>query len=203
MTAHRPSRSTIAGRQLGAIGALLGITTLAVGSRSRRTPLAAQPTSSANPDNFSPSPALRSKTTHTTRSNIMLRFISWLAVGIAGAFLVVATNTFSLATTASLAFAVGIGTLVVSAGVAYRYRKDLASVALAAVTVVVSAWTIVSSLVFSQTTVQSLALASALAISGLAILGLTAHEIENDYGVSSRQHGDTSRDSDARLAAAA
>jgi GPR1/FUN34/yaaH family len=133
----------------------------------------------------------------------MLRFISWLAVGIAGAFLVVATNTFSLATTASLAFAVGIGTLVVSAGVAYRYRKDLASVALAAVTVVVSAWTIVSSLVFSQTTVQSLALASALAISGLAILGLTAHEIENDYGVSSREHGDTSRDSDARLAAAA
>jgi hypothetical protein len=205
MTVHRPSQSTISLLQLGAIGvsALLGIIALAVASRPRRAPLAAQPTSPAHPSSFSPPPALRSKTIHTTRSNIMIRFTSWLAVGIAGAFLVVATTSFSAATTVSLAFAIGIATLVVSAGVGYRYRKDLASLALASVTVVVSVWTIVSSLVFLQTTVQSLALASALALSGLAILGLTTHEIENDYGMPSHQHEDTSRDSDSRLATAA
>jgi hypothetical protein len=133
----------------------------------------------------------------------MFRFISWLAVGIAAAFLVVVAASFSPAATPWLAFAIGIGTLVVSSSVAYRYRTDLASLMLALATVAVSAWTIVSSLVFSPTTVQSLALASALAIAGLAILGLTAHEIENDYTVSSRQRGDTSRDLDSRLAATA
>jgi hypothetical protein len=133
----------------------------------------------------------------------MFRFISWLAVGIAAAFLVAAAASFSPAATAWLAFAIGIATLVVSAGVAYRYRTDLASLLLALAAVVVSAWTIVSSLVFSQTTVQSLALASALAISGLAILGLTAHEIENDHAASTRQREDTSRDTDPGLAAAA
>ena len=57
----------------------------------------------------------------------MSRFISWLAVGIAAAFLVVATASFSAATTMWLAFGIGIGTLAVSTGVAIRHRKDVAS----------------------------------------------------------------------------
>ena len=71
------------------------------------------------------------------------------------------------------------------------------------VTAVVSVWTIVSSLVFSQSTVESLALASALAIGGLAVAGLTANEVEHDYSLSSRRREDTVSEGESRLAAAA
>jgi hypothetical protein len=46
----------------------------------------------------------------------MSRFLSWLALGVADAFLVVATVSFSSAATAALAFGISIGTLIVSAG---------------------------------------------------------------------------------------
>ena len=133
----------------------------------------------------------------------MFRFTSWLAVGIAGAFLVVATAAFSAVVTTWLAFGISIGTLIASAGIAYRYRADLASLALALASFVVSGWTIVASVIFAQTTVQTLALASSLAISGLAVAGLTAHEIENDYVVSRRRTEGVSGTSDSRLSAAA
>ncbi len=48
----------------------------------------------------------------------MPRFISWLVIGLAAGFLVVATASFSLAVTAWLAFSIGIGTLAVSIGLA-------------------------------------------------------------------------------------
>jgi hypothetical protein len=48
---------------------------------------------------------------------------SWLAIALASAFLVVASVAFSASTTASLALAIGIATLVMSAGVAYEYRR--------------------------------------------------------------------------------
>lgn len=133
----------------------------------------------------------------------MFRFMSWLTVGIAAAFLVVATASFSPTATMWLAFAIGTGTLVVSTGVAIRHRKDVASLLLALVTAVVSAWTIVSSLVFSQSTVHSLALASALAIGGLAVAGLTTNEIEHDYSLASRRREDTVPEGESRLTAAA
>ena len=133
----------------------------------------------------------------------MYRFTSWLSVGIAAAFLVVSTAAFSIATTAWLAFAIGIGTLVVSAGVAVRHHRDIASLTIGVVTGLVGAWTIVSSLVFSHATEQNLALASALAICGLAISGLAAHEFEHDYSLASRQPEDSRSDSESRLAAAA
>jgi FtsH-binding integral membrane protein len=133
----------------------------------------------------------------------MSRFISWLTVGIAAAFLVVVSTSFSPAATAWLAFAVSIGTLGVSAGIAYRYRHDLSSVMLGLVTSLVSGWTIVASLVFSQTTAQSLALAGSIAISALAVAGLTAHELERDHAVSAAQSEDHARQHDARLSAAA
>jgi hypothetical protein len=130
----------------------------------------------------------------------MPRYISWLVTGVAAAFLVVATTAFSLSTTASLAFAIGIGTLIVSAAVSYRYRKDVATLSTGLVTAIVSGWTIVESLVFSLPTVQNLALASGLALAGLAITGMTEHELENERGV----EYSTSRDEDEpRLSAAA
>ena len=133
----------------------------------------------------------------------MFRFSSWLVVGIAAAFLVVATAAFSTAVTVWLAFGISIGTLAVSAGVAYRYRNDVASLVLGLIAVVVSVWTIVASLVFTGTTVESLVLASSLAMSGLAIAGLTAHEIESDYVVYPRRREETPETSQSRLSAAA
>jgi hypothetical protein len=134
------------------------------------------------------------------RSVNMFRYLSWLAVGVAGGFLVVATAAFSLSAVAWLAFAIGIGALVVSAGVAYVYRGHLATWVTASVTAVVSAWTIVASLVFSKSTVQDLALASGLALAALAIVGLTEHELSNEAVVHAVEEA---VEREARLAAAA
>jgi hypothetical protein len=109
------------------------------------------------------------------------RYISWLAIGLAAAFLVVASNSFtSLAAIAALAFGIGIGTLIVSAGIAYRYRNHIPTLVTAVATAVVSAWTIVASVVFSQPTIQNLAFAGSLAIAGLALVGLTVHEFATE-----------------------
>jgi len=108
----------------------------------------------------------------------MYRFLSWMAIGIAAAFLVVATAAFSLPATKWLAFAIGLGTLAASAGVSYRYRRHIPTLVTATTTALVSLWTVVASLVFSEPTVQNLALASGLALAGLAITGITEHELD-------------------------
>jgi hypothetical protein len=146
--------------------------------------------------------ACESTTPTTTRSNTMMpRFISWLAIGIAGAFLVVATATFSLSAITWLAFAVSIGTLVVAAGLGYGYPRHTATLLTASAVAVVSAWTIVASQVFAATTVQNLALAGALAISGLAIVGLTEHELSTEHMLDRAVH--ETHTGEASLAAAA
>jgi hypothetical protein len=43
----------------------------------------------------------------------------------------------------------------------------------------VSAWTLVASLVFSSSTVQTLAFAGSLAVVGLSLVGLTEHELSH------------------------
>jgi hypothetical protein len=130
-----------------------------------------------------------------------IRFASWLSIGIAAAFLVVATASFSLPTIAWLAFAISVGALVVSTGIANRYHDSLASLITASLTAAVSVWTIVASLVFSESTVQNLALASALAISGLAVAGLTNHELSVEHVVHSLE--DDTGERQSTLAAAA
>ena len=131
----------------------------------------------------------------------MPRFLSWLAIAVASAFLVVATTAFSLPAIAALAFAVSIGTLVVSSAIAYYGRTDVASLYTAALIAVISAWTIVATLVFSQSTVQHLALGSSLAISALAVVGLTVREVSLEHAAQSSK-GDSS-EREARIAAAA
>lgn len=137
----------------------------------------------------------------------MSRYLSWLAVGIAAAFLVVASAAFSLSATTALAFAISIGTLIASAGIAYLDRRSVATAYTAVLVALISAWTIVASLVFSQATVQHLALASSLAIAGLTVVGLTAHELSLERAVSSvrdvSSETDSSTEREARIAAAA
>ena len=80
-------------------------------------------------------------------------------------------------------------------------RDNRASLITASVTAAVSVWTIVASLVFSESTVQNLALASALAVGGLAITGLTTHELSVERAVQSLE--DDTGERQSRLAAAA
>jgi hypothetical protein len=157
---------------------------------------------SASPDAIGAAtaePWLMTSTPLPRRIN-MSRYLSWLTIGLGGGFLVVATAAFSLSAIAWLAFAISIGTLVVAAGVAYVYRRHLATLVTAAVAACISAWTIVASLVFSQATVQNLALAAGLAVTALAVAGLTEHELSNEYVVHAVEEA---VERDARLAAAA
>jgi FtsH-binding integral membrane protein len=113
----------------------------------------------------------------------MLRFISWLVIGVAAAFLVVSTTAFRLSSTVWVAFAVGAATLIVSLGLARSYPAKSAARVAGLLIAVVSGWTIAASLIFSQSTVGNLALASGLAIGGLAIVGITAHELSEEAAV--------------------
>lgn len=133
---------------------------------------------------------------------MLTRFISWLAIGLAAAFLVVASASFSsLSTIAALAFAISIGTLVVSLGIAYSNRDHLATFVTAVVAGVVSGWTIVASLVFSQSIVQNLALAGSLAIGVLALVGLTANELSRERVRNSLEVSDDRRETQLSAAA--
>jgi len=94
-----------------------------------------------------------------------------------------------------LAFGVSIGTLVISIGLAVRYRRQLPTVVLAALTAIVSAWTVIASLVFALTTVQPLALAGGLVLAVLAIIGLATHELSSERVVHSLEVGQNQRES--------
>lgn len=133
--------------------------------------------------------------------NVSPQFASWLVIGIAAAFLVVATAAFSLSAIVWLAFAISLGTLIVSAGICLSYHRSTATLVTGLVTALVSAWTIVASLVFSQATVQNLALGGALAIAGLAIVGVTAHEVSVERGTA--LSGSDTAERESRLTAAA
>jgi hypothetical protein len=131
----------------------------------------------------------------------MARYISWLTIGVAAAFLVVATAAFPPSAITSLAFAISIGTLVLSGGIGYVYRRHIPTLVTASATVLVSGWTIVATLVFSEATIQNLVFASALAISGLAIAGVTEHELSRDRLLAHSAEGASERKS--KLSAAA
>jgi hypothetical protein len=114
-----------------------------------------------------------------------IRFVSWLALGLAAAFLVVSTTAFTLPGIVALALGIGIGMLVVSLGIAFAYRDQLATAAPAVAAAIVSGWMIVASQVFAQSTVRHLTLAEALAVGGLAIIGLTVNELSSERVVHS------------------
>jgi hypothetical protein len=106
----------------------------------------------------------------------MTRYLSNLALGVLGAFLVVATFAFAVGTFATLMFAIAIAATLVGLGMAAGIH-DRAQRGIGALAAVVAIWTIVASLVFVPATALWLGFASALALAGLAIVGLTVHEL--------------------------
>jgi hypothetical protein len=114
-----------------------------------------------------------------------IRYLSYLALGVAAAFLAVATAAFSLSTVVGLSIGVGIAMLAVSVGIAVRNRNDLPSFVIGVCIAAISAWTILAALVFSKGTVDDLTFASALAIGALSVVGLTVHELDAERAVHS------------------
>lgn len=131
----------------------------------------------------------------------MYRFLSWMAIAVAAAFLIIATAAFSLPVIKWLAFAIGFGSVIVSGSIGLSYRGHVPTVLTSLATALVSAWTVVASLVFSEATVQNLALASGLALAGLAIIGVTEHELVVERALSHSAADDG--DQQSGLAAAA
>jgi hypothetical protein len=116
---------------------------------------------------------------------MLIRFTSWMTIAIAAAFLVVAQASFVAGTTMWLTFAVGAGASFVASGLAVYYRKHLPTAATAGVVAVLGGWMIVSSLVFSLSTVVTLSLGEALALGGLAVIGLGINELAREHVVHS------------------
>jgi hypothetical protein len=106
-----------------------------------------------------------------------LRYLSYIALGIAAAFLIIATAVFPLNTVVELALGVGVGMLVVSLFIAERFRYHLPSVLLGLGSAVLSAWMIVESQILSASNVDDVTFATAIAIAVLALVGLTVHEL--------------------------
>lgn len=105
-----------------------------------------------------------------------------LAVGIAGAFLAVATYGFAAPIAVSLDFAVSIGVVVAGGLMVYEgmRRARIGFPIIGGLVAVVAAWTIVAALVFPTMTALWLGFASALAYCGLAIGGLVLGEVTTE-----------------------
>jgi sugar phosphate permease len=112
------------------------------------------------------------------------KYLSNLTLIIAGAFLVVATQGFSLPVSTSLIFAMSIGFTVVGMGMLIG-RPNVAQRVIGSLTGLLGVWTIVASSVFAPTTVLWLGFAAAIAFVILGIAGLTAHELTTERVVHS------------------
>ena len=113
-----------------------------------------------------------------------IRYLSNLVLALIAGFLVVATQAFDLFAVKWLVFAIATGATVLSLGTLVMDRNIIQRVVSLAAGVV-GGWTIVASLVFGLSTVMWLGFAGALALIGLAIVGLTAHEFTTERVVHS------------------
>ena len=108
-----------------------------------------------------------------------IRYLSSLALAVIAGFEIVAFQAFSPAVYAWLAFGGGIAivTIALPTGAVDRGKVQRALNALAAVA---GGWIIVSSLVFSSSTVVWLGFSAAVAVAVLAVVGLTLHELRDE-----------------------
>ena len=113
------------------------------------------------------------------------RFASFMTLALLAVILVVATQAFALAVVAWLTFGIAVGALVLTLGITVGLRRHLPSAILGGFGAVVSAWTIVASLVFGLPTVMWLGFAAAVALLAIAAGGLVAHELSTERVVHS------------------
>jgi hypothetical protein len=110
-------------------------------------------------------------------------FLTNASIAVATGFLVVASQAFASPTTAWIAFGIAIGVLVVSCLAQTDASRGRLQRTLDGVIAVVSAWTIVASVVFHGATVRWLSTGEALALVALGIAGLTYNEVREQKAV--------------------
>ena len=113
------------------------------------------------------------------------RFASFMALALLAVVLVVATQAFALAVVQWLTFGIAVASLVLTLGIAVGARRHLPSAILGGFGSIVSAWTIVASLVFGLSTVMWLGFAAGVALIAIAAGGLVAHEFSTERVVHS------------------
>jgi hypothetical protein len=111
------------------------------------------------------------------------RFVTNAILAVAAGFLVVASQAFSSSTTAWIAFGIAIGILTVACLAQADTSRGLVQRSLDGIVAIVSAWTIVASVVFSGATVRWLSTGEALALVALALAGLTYNEVREQKAV--------------------
>lgn len=107
------------------------------------------------------------------------RYLSNIVLALVGGFLVVATQAFGTNVISWLAVGVAIAAIVLAVASQLDGSRGLAQRSLDLLVLALGAVTIVFSRVFGGTTVMWLSFAEALSFVGLAVTGLTLHEIEN------------------------
>jgi hypothetical protein len=108
------------------------------------------------------------------------RFIINIALALAGGFLVAASQAFRAGLTGWLAFAVGLGVLVVLGAAQLDRSRGSIQRALDGAAGALAIWTIVASVVFTGTTLTWLSLGEGLGFVAVALAGLVAHELSTE-----------------------
>jgi hypothetical protein len=105
------------------------------------------------------------------------RFVNAVITGVAGGFLVTASQAFVTGTTAWLAFAFGIGLLVAAAIPVVFGDRDRAGLVVDGVSGLLAVWTVVASVVFSGDVVKWLSFSEGAGFVLLALASLTVNQV--------------------------
>jgi hypothetical protein len=106
------------------------------------------------------------------------KYFTNLSIALLGGFVVVATQVFAITTAAWLALALGIAVVAISLASQVDRSRGVAQRGLDLLLIALGAVTIVFSRVFTGSAVMWLSFAEALGFVGLAVAGLTVHEVE-------------------------
>jgi type IV secretory pathway VirB2 component (pilin) len=108
------------------------------------------------------------------------RFISNVALAIAGAVVVVASQAFSASLTGWLTFGVSLGALALLAVVQRDRARGRLQRMLDIATGALALWSAVASVVYTGTTLTWLSFGEAIGFVVLAVVGLVAHELSTE-----------------------
>src|SRR4029079_10130525 len=121
-----------------------------------------------------------------------IRYATNILLALASGFVLVSTFAFAPNVAGWIAFGVtGVLVLAMTAGAAALPRRGWTQSGLDAAVVVLAAWTIVESIVFDGATITWITFGVAAGLLGLALAGLTAHELTTERVVHSLDRSDT------------